>query len=213
MADTAPLIIRNLTPNRFEVKVIERFETLPTVTGGGFHKNFTKLFNNSTSSHQEVSEGAKSFSHEEVSLPIEPLRTFKSDIKPPGPGIHALRLTFEAEGEQHRLDTPLPQDQSAVLTPLTPDPRYSYTAIYLPQHCHLTLYSSANLQSWMSKFKDETPSPPFQSQERTTPPPTTEPSHPCGAKRPPHPNNSTTVSASSTSACSPKSLKTLVMMG
>lgn len=158
MANTTPLIIRNLTSNRFELKVIERFETLPTVKGvQGLSKNFTKLFNNSTASQHEVSEGAQKFSHEEVSLPIEPLKTLKSDIKPPGPGIHALRLTFDAEGEQHRLDTPLPNDQSAVLTPITPDPRFSYTAIYLPEHSHLTLYSSANLQSWMSKFKDETP--------------------------------------------------------
>ena len=156
MANTNPLIIRNLTPNRFELKAIDRFET-PSITGSDFSKNFSKLFNHSVAAHREVSEEAKSFSHEEVSLAIEPLKTLKTDIKPPGPGVHALRLTFEAEGEQHRLDTPCPDDQSTVLTPLTPDPRFSYTAIYLPQHSHLTLYSSANLQSWMRKFKDETP--------------------------------------------------------
>lgn len=155
MAAGDPLIIRNLTPNRFELKVIERFETIQDKQG--FSKNLTKLFNNKNPSHHEVSEGAKSFRHEEVSLPIEPLTTLRTEIKPPGSGIHALRLTFESEGEQHRLDTPCPQDESTELKPLSPDPRFRYTAIYLPQHSHLTLYSSANLQSWMRNFKDETP--------------------------------------------------------
>ena len=158
MAGTDSLIIRNLTPFLFQLKVIERFEILPTAQSGhGFSKNLTKLFNNSTSQHQEVSEGAKSFSHEEVSLTIDPLKTLRTDIKPPGPGIHALRFTFEAEGEQHRLDTPCSQNESTELKPLTADPRFRYTAIYLPEYSHLTLYSSANLQSWMRKFKDETP--------------------------------------------------------
>ncbi|KAL8817810.1 MAG: hypothetical protein Q9191_008072 [Dirinaria sp. TL-2023a] len=161
MAET-PLIIRNLTPNHFELKAIERFETLPTVASGqglsNVTKNFTSLFSNKTSSPAPtVPEGAKRFSHEEVSYGIEPLKSFKSDIKPPGPNIHVVRLTFEAEGEQHQLDAPCPEERSTVLTPITPDPRFSYTAIYLPQHSHLTIYSSANLQSWMSKLKDETP--------------------------------------------------------
>lgn len=161
MAET-PLIIRNLTPNHFELKAIERFETLPTVASGqGFSnvtKNFTSLFSNKTSTPTAtVPEGAKRFSHEEVSYGIEPLKTFRSAIKPPGPNIHVVRLTFEAEGEQHQLDAPCPGERSTVLTPITPNPRFSYTAIYLPQYSHLTIYSSANLQSWMRKFKDETP--------------------------------------------------------
>lgn len=155
MSNQSPLVVRNLTANHLDLKVIERFETLPKHTPG-FTKNFSNLFN-STSSHQEVSDGAKSFSHEEVSIAIEPLGTVKTEIKAPGPGVHALRLTFEAEGEQHRLDTPCPEDRSTELKALSPNPRFNFTAIYLPQHSHLTLYSSANLQSWMRNFKDETP--------------------------------------------------------
>lgn len=158
----APLTIRNLTVKPFEVKVLERFEHLATVDSGqglqNITKNFTSLFSNSTRSEPpKISDDAKSFSHEEVSIRIGPLKSLTTDIKPAQPPIHMLRLTFEADGERHRLDTPSHKDESIVLTPITPNARDSYTAIYLPQHSHLTLYSSANLPSWMRKLKDSTP--------------------------------------------------------
>lgn len=161
----APLTIRNLTTKPFELKVLERFEHLATVDSAqglqnitNLTKNFTGLFSNSTRSEPpKISDDAKSFSHEEVSIRIEPLQSLRTDIKPAQPPIHMLRLTFEADGERHRLDTPSQKDESIVLTPITPNPRNSYTAIYLPQHSHLTVYSSTNLQSWMRKLKDSTP--------------------------------------------------------
>ncbi|KAL8794511.1 MAG: hypothetical protein Q9195_002984 [Heterodermia aff. obscurata] len=161
----APLSIRNLTVKPFELKVLERFEHLATVDSGqglqnitNLTKNFTSLFSNSTSSKPpQISDDAKSFSHEEVSIRIEPLKSLKTDIKPAQPPIHMLRLTFEVDGERHRVDTPSHKDDSIVLTPMTPNPQNSYTAIYLPQCSQLTLFSSANLPSWMRKFKDSTP--------------------------------------------------------
>ena len=161
----APLTIRNLTVRPFELKVLERFEHLATVDNGqglqnitNLTKNFTSLFSNSTRSKPpQISDDAKSFSHEEVSIRIEPLKSLKTDIKPAQPPIHMLRLTFEVDGERHRVDTPSHKDESILLTPITPNPRNSYTAIYLPRYSQLTLFSSANLPSWMRRFKDSTP--------------------------------------------------------
>lgn len=155
----APLTIRNLTVRPFELKVLDRFEHLVD-NGQGLQnitKNFTGLFNSTRSEPPKISDEAKSFSHEEVSIRIEPLTSLTTDIKPAQPPIHMLRLTFEVDGERHRLDTPAQKHVSIVLTPITADPRNSYTAIYLPQHSHLTLYTTTNLQSWMRNFKDSTP--------------------------------------------------------
>ena len=44
-----PLIIRNLTPNRFELKSIERFETLPTISNTPILSNVTNVTKNFTS--------------------------------------------------------------------------------------------------------------------------------------------------------------------
>jgi 1-phosphatidylinositol phosphodiesterase len=156
-----PLTIRNLTSSLIELKLLERFESAQsTSNGGGGIANITRtlsgLMGNASSSPTSVQIAAKSesFSHQELSVLIGTFETKKTDIQP-NPK-ETLRLTFEAEGQRYRVDTPTPSQRSTVLTPLSPDPRFEFTAVFLPKFSYLALYSSAKLESWMGKLKDET---------------------------------------------------------
>lgn len=156
------LTLRNLTTNLIELKLLERFEA-PRIVDNGSRSNFTMLtktfsglMSNITSpSSPELALKAESFSHQDVSVPIGSFETKTTDIESDGKGV--LRLTFEVEGQRYRVDTPTPSQRSTVLTPLSPNPRFEFTAIYLPETAHLSIFSSAKLESWMSKLKDETP--------------------------------------------------------
>ncbi|MCJ1223564.1 hypothetical protein MMC12_000207 [Toensbergia leucococca] len=152
-----PVTIRNLTSNPIELQRLEWFKNLSS-SHGLQSKNFTSLMSNSNApSAPRVAENAESFSHQDVSLRIGPFQAVQTDFKAAEHPDETLRLTFGTDGERHRLDTPCPSSESTVLTPLNPNPRFNYTAIYLKSSSHLTLYSSASLPSWMSKLKDETP--------------------------------------------------------
>ncbi|KAH7403609.1 phosphatidylinositol phospholipase-like protein C [Cadophora sp. MPI-SDFR-AT-0126] len=159
-----PLAIRNLTATALELKVVERFETVAGSdknTNGGrgvanITRAFTGLMNNFTSpSSPQLAAKSESFSAQEVSIPISPFESKTTDIQPNANQV--LRLTVEAEGQRYRIDTPTPSQRSTVLSPLSPDPRFEFTGVYIPSSSHLALYSSAKLESWMSQLKDETP--------------------------------------------------------
>lgn len=79
-----------------------------------------------------------------------------------------LRLTFEdpSTGHRYSAEIPGPSPRSMVLRPVSPEspdeveegqqqqqPK-EFTAIYLPHHGYLALFSSANLASWMSNLDD-----------------------------------------------------------
>ncbi|KAI9814474.1 MAG: hypothetical protein M1827_003330 [Pycnora praestabilis] len=157
-----PLTIRNLTSISLELKLVERYEA-PSVDPpsgiGHITRNFTTLMSNATApTSPQLTDHSQSFSNQDVSLRLEPFQTSKTEIKASERSPNeTLRLTFEADGERYRLDTPTPTNESTTLTPLTPNPRFKYTAVFLPQYSHLSLFSSANLQSWMQELKDETP--------------------------------------------------------
>lgn len=140
---TPTLTIRNVTTTALQLKRLERFETAPS-------KKLCGIL-----SSAQLALAAESFKHLDVSIPLSPFETKTTDvqIKPK----EVLRLTFEVDGQRYRVDTPTESQRSTVLTPLSPSPRFEYTAIYLPKEHFLTLYSSAKLASWMSKLKDETP--------------------------------------------------------
>lgn len=157
------LTIRNLTSTPTELKVVERYES-PTPQNGGnpignITKTFTSLMSNITSSaassSSSIATKSGTFASQDVSIPIAPFETKPTDI--PRGADEVLRLTFETEGQRYRLDTPTPSQKSMVLTPLSPDPHHEYTAVYLPQYSFLALFSSAKLDSWMSKLKDQAP--------------------------------------------------------
>ena len=162
------LTIRNLTSTPIEVKLLERFRapaTTDSTMGISYiTKNITSLWRIPTSptdptppTPSQLAEHAEGFSSDEVSIRIEAFATIKTDIQPVKLSKETLRLTFESNGERYRLDTPCSTYRSTTLTPLTPNPHFHYTAVYLAQHSHLTLFSSANLQAWMRELKDETP--------------------------------------------------------
>ena len=160
------LTIRNLTSTPIELRLLERFEA-PLSNGFGVSsiaRNLTSLVSKPISSSipasptaDQLAKNTQSFVREDVCIRIEAFGTVKTDISPAErTSTGRLRLTFENDGERYRIDTPTPRSESSVLTPLTPNPRFQYTAVYLSEASHLTLYSSANLNSWMKNFKDET---------------------------------------------------------
>ncbi|KAL8938754.1 MAG: hypothetical protein Q9211_003060 [Gyalolechia sp. 1 TL-2023] len=155
-----PLTIRNLTSRPIELKRYGYHATPPSLSRGGIANithNVTSLFKNATTpAAPSVAEPVSTSVQEDVSIRLEPFTSLQTDIKPQSPN-ETLRLTFETEGEQHRLETPTPTSDSTTLEPLAENPRFKYTAVHLFEHSHLTLYSSAYLSSWMRSLRDDTP--------------------------------------------------------
>ncbi|MCJ1321417.1 hypothetical protein MMC15_006762 [Xylographa vitiligo] len=168
-----PLTIRNLSSTPLELKLLERFGA-PAATDSAvgisyITKNITSLWRAPTSSSSSASSSAPptpaqlanhadSYTNEDVSIPVEAFATIRTNVPPANlSSREMLRLTFESNGERYRVDTPCSTYSSTTLTPLTPHPQFNYTAVYHPEHSHLTLFSSANLQAWMRELKDETP--------------------------------------------------------
>ncbi|KAG0649917.1 1-phosphatidylinositol phosphodiesterase [Hyphodiscus hymeniophilus] len=155
------LTIRNLTLNPIELKLVERFEEPKTVDNGfvslaNITRTFTGIMNRSTGpTSPQLALHAETFTHQDISVLIGALETKKTDIQPNLGEV--LRLTFEVDGQRYRVDTPTHSSRSTVLTPLSPNPRFEFTAIHLPSPSYLALYSSSNLNSWMSKLRNETP--------------------------------------------------------
>ncbi|KAI9050914.1 hypothetical protein LZ554_005026 [Drepanopeziza brunnea f. sp. 'monogermtubi'] len=152
-----PLTIRNVTATPVELKVVERFQS---ANDGGGASNITRflsgLMSNCTSpSSAQLVAKSESFSTQDVSITIGPFESKTTDIQPNADEV--LRLTIEADGQRYRIDTPILSQRSAVLSPLSPDPRLEFTGVYLSSASHLALYSSAKLESWMGTLRDETP--------------------------------------------------------
>ncbi|KAL8640729.1 MAG: hypothetical protein Q9228_002386 [Teloschistes exilis] len=156
----SPLVIRNVTSKPIELKRCEYHGMAPSLSRGGLTNishNVTSLFRSATSpAEAPVSEPTNSFVHQDVSIRVEPFTSIQTDIRPQSTN-ETIHLTFETEGEQHVLDTPTPTSNSTVLKPLSENPRFNYTAVHLLEQSHLTLYSSANLQTWMRSLRDDTP--------------------------------------------------------
>lgn len=153
------LTIRNISTIPLELKLLERFESAEEKAGGvtkitrslsGFMSNIT-----SSPTSPQLAQKAGSFSNQDVSIPVAPFETKTTDIQPKKNEV--LRLTFEINGERYRIDTPTPSKRSTVLTPLSHNPTYEFTGVYLPKFSFLAVFSSAKLASWMSNLKNETP--------------------------------------------------------
>lgn len=154
------LTIRNLSTTPLELKLLERFESVGEKAGGVNITRITRSLSgfmsfHSTPTSPQLAEKAESFSHQDVSVAIDPFETKTTDIEPKGNQI--LRLTFETRGERYRIDTPTPSHRSTLLTPLSHNPTFEFTGVYLPKYSFLAIFSSAKLASWMSNLKDETP--------------------------------------------------------
>lgn len=177
--EMAPVLtIRNLTSTPIELKLIERFQAPGTIKiqiqseaaavadsspFGNLTKNFTTLMSNVTTvvqgpTLQELAANAESFSQQDVNIRVEPYELRRTDIAvQERDSNEVMRLTFENEGQRYRMDAPSASNKSIVLTPLQPNSKFEYTAVYLPEHSYISLFSSARLDSWMGKLKHESP--------------------------------------------------------
>ena len=96
-------------------------------------------------------------------ITINPFSQSRTTVGIPDPTRHEqLRLTFHDPdtGNRYTAEIPGPSRRSIVLQahPKGSEPETKeFTAIYLPQHAFLALFSSANLSSWMSTLPSSLP--------------------------------------------------------
>ncbi|KAF1984759.1 PLC-like phosphodiesterase [Aulographum hederae CBS 113979] len=165
-----PLTIRNLTATPLDLMLIERYEapgSQEVKSLGNFTSNLTSFVSNTTGinvpgsggpSSKALAENAQSFAHQNVRVRVEPFKTVKTDIKASERAPNEiLRMTIECSGQRYRIDTPSPQHSSSTFTPLVQNPSHHFTGVFLPSSTHLSVFSSANLDSWMRNLKDSTP--------------------------------------------------------
>ncbi|KAK4463117.1 hypothetical protein QBC42DRAFT_337814 [Cladorrhinum samala] len=94
---------------------------------------------------------------------IEPFQERVTTVLPPDPGRtgEQLRLTFEEPGGTgHRYTAAIPgqSPKSIVLESIGPSSGgKEFTAVYIPHHSYLALFSSANLATWMSMLDPSIP--------------------------------------------------------
>lgn len=155
------LTLRNLTSTPIVLKLVERFPP-PQRGGGDFQiltRNLTRLVMNNTRTDTlpaPVAVDAKPFAHQDVNVRIEPFKTVTTDIKVfEQNDKELLRLTLEAEGERHQIQTPVPTMESATMKPLTDSPRFQFTGIYITSAAHLAIYSSAQPRKWMKHLRND----------------------------------------------------------
>ncbi|KAK7528836.1 phosphatidylinositol phospholipase C [Phyllosticta citriasiana] len=154
MSLAAPLTIRNLTSTPLELKVIERYDR-----ENPLKKGVEKISHNVTTlgrGHAKHNENDHNFESQDVSIRIAPFAIHKTEIACPDHAKETLRLTFEYDGQRYRIDTPQ-KNESQAFVPLATDPKRQYVGIFLQQHGHLAIYSSAKLSCWMKELKDSTP--------------------------------------------------------
>ncbi|KAK8156330.1 phosphatidylinositol phospholipase C [Phyllosticta citrichinensis] len=154
MSLAAPLTIRNLTSTPLELKVIERYDRANPLKKGveNISHNVTTLGRG----HAKHDENDHNFESQGVSIRIAPFTIQKTEIACPDHAKETLRLTFEYDGQRYRIDTPQ-KNESQAFVPLATDPKRQYVGIFLQQHGHLAIYSSAKLSCWMKELKDSTP--------------------------------------------------------
>lgn len=157
--------IRNLTGTPLTVTLIERFRSpnadssvLSNVTNLGRNlANFT-LSTAVAPSGQQLQEHAVSFFQRDVNIRIEPFTISRTDLKSPKRVKHEImRLTIAANDEKYRMDCPFLAHLSQTLHPLSPDPKFEFTAVYLSHHAFICIYNSANLDSWQQHLHGATP--------------------------------------------------------
>ncbi|KAK0659961.1 1-phosphatidylinositol phosphodiesterase [Lasiodiplodia hormozganensis] len=150
-----PLTIRNLTSTPLELKLVERYEAPGTKTTRCLGALKATLISPSS---KKLAENAENFTRQDVNLRLEPSHSHTTDIEASEREVSdTLRLTFEADGQRYRIDTPSHSHASKTFTPLVPDPKHQFTGIFFTKDSYLAVYSSAKLQCWMRELSDVTP--------------------------------------------------------
>ncbi|KAK4229774.1 hypothetical protein QBC38DRAFT_358858 [Podospora fimiseda] len=147
------ITIRNLTITSLELVRVERIEAYRHDTGHPSSPSSSDDDeNNDVSPSQDISDHL-----------IEPFQERVTTVYPPDPDRtgEQLRLTFEEPGGTgHRYTATIParSPKSVLLKSIGPSSGGNeFTAIYIPHHAYLSLFSSANLSSWMSQLDPSIP--------------------------------------------------------
>ncbi|KUI52453.1 1-phosphatidylinositol phosphodiesterase [Cytospora mali] len=161
--EMASLTIRNLTIYPLELKLVERFEWPQAPEQGGLSRmnsTLTGLFvNNTSASPVTPKDGQEPRDRQHITdLIAGPFETKPTDIRTVDPAKGVLRLTFQTPGTDHRyvVNCPGPSRRSVVMKGVGDVP-LELTAVYIPSGRHLSIFSSANLDSWMRELRDEYP--------------------------------------------------------
>ncbi|GAB1310157.1 hypothetical protein MFIFM68171_00367 [Madurella fahalii] len=165
VAITTTITIRNLTITPLELKLVERLDhehhlskIASRITGR------RRSHGTGWSGEQQEEQQLASARQDIANITVPPFSECPTAVYAPDPNRHheQLRLTFEdpSTGHHYSAEIPGPSPRSIVLKPSTltggEDPK-EFTAIYLPSHSYLALFSSANLSSWMSSLPDHLP--------------------------------------------------------
>ncbi|CAK1355963.1 1-phosphatidylinositol phosphodiesterase [Cercospora beticola] len=144
---------------------VDNFRRKSSAGLGALTKNLTNLMSNVTGggeSHPptraELPDKAESFAHNDVDIRLEPFSTTKTDIKVAERDANDIvRLTLEGEmGGRWRVEVPTRTTLTEKLTPLTPDPKHDYRALYLQQSAFVAIIEDYNPKAWMKEFHDDT---------------------------------------------------------
>lgn len=179
--------IRNLTAQALTLKLVERHETPPLKisdpnskdsNGNGSHSfaqsvsNFTHNVTDFFSGHSKddasagrrpsrvaLSEKAEAFQRDEANLRIEPFTTVRTTVNTTELGKgQMVRLNFQGDGPARwRFDIPPTTNASQEFTPLTQNPPFAYTGVFIDTSNLLTIFETTDLKAWMKKIADETP--------------------------------------------------------
>ncbi|KAI0999149.1 hypothetical protein K3495_g9045 [Podosphaera aphanis] len=157
MALPLPAItIGNLTSTPIELKLYERSGKSGD-TGQGIVASAAKAVAKFWSSLTALSKAGEpdTFTSRDVSLWIQPYETRTTDIRKLPDEV--MRITFEAVGLRYRIETSKQASHPITLRSLSSDPHLQFTAIHLPHSSHISLFSSARLERWMSTLQDDIP--------------------------------------------------------
>lgn len=169
-----PLTVRNLTPNPMSLKSAESFEDPNTKQSK--NSGYSIVSNDTTSpapSAPKLGEHAQTFNHQDLNVTLAPFESFTLNGSQPAaaqPGASStltsttVRITIENHvGERYRVDTnpSYTQKSSRTLTPLTPSPSTSYSALYHPIDpvAHLIIHCnhSHDYAKWMAALPPTLP--------------------------------------------------------
>jgi 1-phosphatidylinositol phosphodiesterase len=159
------LTVRNLTAQPLTIKTVERYETPRPVpprrkSSLGLDvlaKPFTTRLHNAPT-RAELGEKAQSFAQDEVDVRMEPFTTQATDIKLLARATDDIvRLTVQGDGGgRWRINVPTSHATAEKATPLTPDPKHDYSAIYVREQYFLAIIEDCDPRAWMKEFKDDT---------------------------------------------------------
>ncbi|KAF9740560.1 hypothetical protein PMIN06_001592 [Paraphaeosphaeria minitans] len=171
----APLLtVRNLTAATVTLKSLERFEEPNTKRSKA--TAFPSALKNAQTiapSAPELGLHSQSFQRQDLDVELAPFESYTLRLHPLEESNHkptsslsstTLRLTIQnGENERFRIDTnpTYTQKGSRMLTPLTPNPSTSYTALYHPTTAtaHLTIHTHhlPDYAKWMQSLPDTLP--------------------------------------------------------